>query len=319
MLHWQRWILKSPLKGKVASYLGIQGDILKSNKIDLWFDCFGNPENPAFLLIMGAGCQGILWTGSFCRKLAEQGFFVIRFDNRDVGFSSYCNYKKDPYTFKDMALDALGLLDALGIDKAHLMGISMGGAIAQIMATLEPSRVKSLTLISTTSDFRPLASVADNLSFQGLTLSAPTKEWFQWMVELEKLPSLAIVRKVKKHLEGWELLNGGSAPFEREYYKGLMKKSLSRQRSHLSFLNHRSALLASLDILRDTQGKINAPSLVIHGSKDPLIPKDHGEYLASSIPGSSLMLIETMGHNMNRCFYDEILEEAVTLAKKSEG
>ncbi len=316
MLHWQRWVLKSPLKNGDASYLGIRGSILKSNGIELWVDCFGNSRDPAFLLIMGAGCQGILWTESFCESLAEKGFFVIRFDNRDVGFSSYCNYKKTPYTFRDMAFDTLGILDALDIEQAHFMGISMGGAIAQIIATEFPYRVKSLTLVATTSDFRPLAAVIENTSLQGLSLSAPTKEWFQWMTELESLPSLALIKKVKKHLDGWELLNGQSAPFEREYYKGLMKESLSRQRSCFSFLNHRTALLASLDILRDTEGKIKAPSLVVHGAKDPLIPKDHGEHLASTIPGSAFMLVESMGHNMNRCFYGDILKKVVPLAKE---
>ncbi len=315
MFFWRRWILKKPSLQGTASRLGIGGHIISVKGVELWYESFGNPTAPAILLIMGAGCQGIFWTESFCLQLVEKGFFVIRFDNRDTGFSSYFKYKKNPYNFMDMALDALGILDNLGINKAHLMGISMGGAIAQLLAANFPSRVSSLTLLATTNDFRPIAAVIEKRPAIGETLSSPHKEWFDWIKELEALPSWAFKRKISKHLKGWKILNGNGVLFEEKYYKRLMMESIKRQRSFFSILNHREALLASVSLMLKTKVPSGIPTLIVHGGCDPLFPKDHAQHLASSIQGSELLLLDTMGHNFTRQFYPEVLARVAMFLK----
>jgi len=274
--------------------------------MELWYDSFGDRKNPPLLLLTGAACQGIIWTKTFCKKLASLGFFVIRFDQRDTGFSSYTDI---PYTFLDMANDAIGLLDALSLSAAHFMSISMGGAIAQIAAVHFPSRVLSLTLIATTNDFYPVAAAIRGEREKNFALSRPELEWFNWVKEVEAISPFAFIKRLRKHILGWRILNGKRVSFPSFHYARLMAVSIVRQRSYKALLRHRTALLSSLEQIRDTQGKIKIPTFVIHGGNDPLFPKDHAEHLAASIPGSTLLLIEEMGHNFCPCFHDDIIRE----------
>lgn len=313
MFFWQRWILKNCLLSKIAPLMGIRGQIVKIGDSDLWCDFFGDRNNPALVLLMGGGCQGIFWTEAFCRKLAAVGLFVIRFDQRDTGLSSYC---KDPYTLLDMAQDVVCLLDRLNIKKAHMMGISMGGAIAQIIAAHFPSYVDSLILLATTGNFYPIAAAMQGDFSSQYSFSSPQQEWFQWVKEAEKLPLLALRKRVQKHMEGWRILNGKKTEFPYEYYLHLLKESVKRQRSYKALLHHRSALLASLECLSKTKGNINVPALIIHGGCDPLFPKDHANSLAASIAQSKLVLIEEMGHNFCPCFQDRAIEEMTVFFRR---
>lgn len=315
MFFWQRWILKTPFLCRSAPLIGIRGEIAEVNGGDMWYECFGDKTNPAFLLLMGAGCQGILWTDSFCKSLASRGFFVIRYDYRDLGFSSYYNYEKSPYDFKDLASDAVALLQELEVEKAHLLGISMGGAVAQLIAATYPSYVLTLTLIATSNEFGPVASVMGGDTSAVFDLSHPRSEWITWMKELESFPKYAFKKKIRKHLEGWEILNGSTLPFDEEYFIGLMKASLHRQRSFFSLFNHRLALLASPTLLKETKGKIHRPTLIVHGMLDPLFPRDHAEDLAQSIKGSSCIFFDEMGHNFNCCYHEQVLDKAAALAE----
>ncbi|MES2199744.1 MAG: alpha/beta hydrolase [Chlamydiota bacterium] len=306
MFFWQRWILKNSFLSKLAPSMGIRGQIVKIGGSDLWCDCFGDKNNPAMILLMGGGCQGIIWTEVFCQKLAALGLFVIRFDQRDTGLSSYTHH---PYTLLDMAKDVTSLLDRLDVKKAHLMGISMGGAIAQIIAAHFPSYVHSLILMATTNNFYPIASAMKGEFSHEFALSSPEEAWFLWVKEVEQLPIFSFRRRIRKHMDGWKILNGLKTKFPREYYFHLLKESVKRQRSYKSLLNHRTALLASLDILQKTEGNIHVPTLIIHGEHDPLFPKDHAEHLSSTMAHSKLLLIEEMGHNFCPCFQEQVVEE----------
>ncbi len=289
--------------------LSRKGKILQLKGIDLWYESFGESKNPCFLLIMGGGCQGILWPDLFCQKLASFGFFVVRFDARDTGYSSSIDYKKNPYTLLDMAQDACQLLDSLQIKQAHVMGTSMGGAIAQILAAHFPSKVLSLTLLATTVDLRNLVNAIQGSSLDGLPLSSPSKECLDWIEAFSvHHPRLSWLQKVRKQLQGWKMLNGHEAPFDTFYYVKMMIKSVLRQRSYGTLLNHVHAIVASPKLLLDTLGKVKVPSLVIQGTQDPIFPKDHAEFLVSSLPKGELFLVDKMGHNLNSCFYDVILE-----------
>ncbi len=312
MFFWQRWILKNSFLSKIASSMGIRGQIIEIGDSDLWCDFFGEKSNPALVLLMGGGCQGIIWTPAYSEKLAAAGFYVIRFDQRDTGLSSYC---KKSYTLLDMAKDVIKLLDRLGIKKAHMMGISMGGAISQILAAEFPSYVRSLILIATSNDFRPIAAAMKGEFHQEFPVSYPEREWFLWVKEVEQIPVLAFRKRLKKHMDGWRILNGKKTEFPYKYYLHLLKESIKRQRSYKALLNHQSALLASLDILQETKGNIPVPTLIIHGGCDPLFPKDHPKSVASSIVHSKLLLIEEMGHNFCPCFQLQTIEEIIVFLK----
>ena len=300
----------------MAKWFG-KGEIVQIGDLDLWYESFGVRDNPCFLLIMGGGCQGILWPDFFCKKLALLGFFILRFDLRDTGCSSYFDYEKTPYNLLDMAKDAVLLLDYLHIEKAHVMGTSMGGAIAQLMAVHFPSKVLTLTLLASTVDFRNLVNAIQGVSLEGLPLSSPSKKCLEWIEVFSVThPHLTWFQKIQKQLEGWKMLNGPEIPFDKKYYGKMMLKTMLRQRSYRTLLNHVSAIVCSTELLLDTLGKITVPVLVIQGMQDPIFPKDHGEFLVRSFPQGRLFLVEKMGHNLNSCFCDPIIEEIRSFLRK---
>lgn len=298
MFWWQRCLVKWAGKGQ----------IINTSSMEIWYESFGKREDPCLLLIMGGGCQGILWPDLFCEKLASLGFFVLRYDNRDVGLSSYFDYEKKPYNLMDMAQDAVDFLDALRISKAHVLGTSMGGAIAQLMAVHFPEKVHSLSLIATTCDFRNIANAILEEPLTNLPRPSPSKECLQWIsLFSQHHPHLTWIQKIRTQLDGWKILNGPEVPFDSKYYSKMMLKTIWRQRSYNALLNHVSALLSSVDLLLHTQGKIQVPTLVFQGEKDPIFPLGHGEFLSQTIPLGELCLIDKMGHNLNACFYEPIL------------
>src|SRR5262245_20437711 len=139
-----------------------EANMVQANGIEIFYETFGDEKNPAFLLIMGGGGQGVCWPKEFCQKLAAKGYYVIRYDQRDSGLSTCIDIEKNPYDLQDMAKDGLGLLDALHIEKAHLFGLSMGGPIAEIMSLLAPQKVESIAMMGSCMDYRPL-----NLALSG--------------------------------------------------------------------------------------------------------------------------------------------------------
>jgi pimeloyl-ACP methyl ester carboxylesterase len=298
MFWWQKCLVKCTGKGS----------IVQTDSMEIWYESFGKRENPCLLLIMGGGCQGILWPDLFCEKLASLGFFVIRYDNRDVGLSSYFDYKKTPYTLLDMAKDAADFLDALHISKAHVLGTSMGGAIAQLMAVHFPEKVQTLSLIATTCDLRNLANAILEEPLTNLPRPYPSHECLRWISFFSLHHShLTWIQKIQAQLEGWKILNGPDVSFDKGYYGKMMLKTIWRQRSYDALLNHVSALLASVDLLLYTQGKIRVPALILQGKNDPIFPPAHGEFLSNTIDKGELCLIDRMGHNLNACFYEPIL------------
>ncbi|MBA3814177.1 MAG: alpha/beta hydrolase [Alphaproteobacteria bacterium] len=176
--------------------------VIQTNGLEFWTETFGKRENPALVLIMGSGGQGLLWPQKFCEELADKGgFFVIRYDNRDVGLSSTIDYQKSPYTLLDMAKDAVAILDDYDIRKAHVVGMSMGGPIAMLMEAHFPDRVASLTLMATTSDMR-----SNFAALQGKPspspLSPPQPVIVEWVKSYVANPPKTLDEKVEKFLEG---------------------------------------------------------------------------------------------------------------------
>lgn len=289
-----------------TSILG-EEQVAKVGNIEMWYETFGSPEDPAFLLIMGCGCQGIMWPEDFCKKLEKEGFYVIRFDHRDVGASSSIDYRKTPYTLMDMGKDAVGLLDHLKIEKAHIGGASMGGAIAQLIAAHYPSRVKSLALMATTYDMSVLFDAFEGNPQEPPPLPPPTSAYQKWRVDLYSKHKTTLQEELKDHLEGWRLSNGEGVPFDRSLLQGLLAHSLIRQKDPATPKHHVYAIKSSLQQLKEAPAAIKIPTLIIHGNKDPIFPPDHGRALAKAISGAELYVVLGMGHCVSSEIYTEIV------------
>lgn len=270
------------------------------NGIDLYYEESGAQSAPAMLLIMGLGTQHIAWPDAFVSGLVDAGFRVIRFDNRDIGESSYLEGAPAvhpamaiaatrfglrfplAYSLKDMAADALGLLDALGISAAHIVGVSMGGMIAQRVALAAPTRVLSLTSIMSSSGARGLPGPSAELR-RRLTARRPAKPDRDWaidagaqMLELISHPDPARPAGAYREIAG------------RSFDRGYNPMGLRRQLLAIIADTGRAAELA----------RITVPTLVIHGAADPLVPMACSEDIARRIPGARLEIIPQMAHDL---------------------
>jgi pimeloyl-ACP methyl ester carboxylesterase len=274
---------------------------ISANAIRLAYDEFGDRGDPVILLIMGLGTQMIAWPEDFCRELAARGYRVIRFDNRDIGLSekmedggvpnivklaTFARLRlplKVPYTLHDMTEDAVGLLDALDIRAAHVVGASMGGMIAQMMAGLHPYRVLSLTSIMSTSGCRsvPAADRKVTLQLMKRPLNASAQE-----LEDYSMRTWRMIGSPAYMPSDEELRQKIAASYERSYYPPGHRRQMA-------------AIVASGDRVAVLK-KVMAPTLVIHGTDDPLVPVEGGINTAKHVQGARLELIEGMGHDLPR-------------------
>jgi pimeloyl-ACP methyl ester carboxylesterase len=280
---------------------------LLANGIRIEFDTFGDPAQSPILLIQGLGVQMIYWDESFCRQLAERGHFVVRFDNRDIGLSqkfeefglpdipgsiAAMNRGEDinvPYTLNDMADDAVSLMGELGIEKAHYCGISMGGIIAQTIAGRYAERVLSLISIMSGSGDPKGHSPKPEIMQALLTPSPATRdEYIEHNVNYWRL----VGSPVFEYDEAWIRKRAGKA-FDRSVYP----YGKTRQMLAIISSGNRTERLKS----------IKAPSLIIHGSEDPLVPVEAGIDLARTIPGARLEIIDGMGHDIPEVAWSRII------------
>ena len=263
------------------------------NGVELCTEPFGDPADPPILLIMGIGASMLRWEDDFCRMLARGGRFVIRYDHRDTGRSATYPPGRPGYTSADLAADAAGVLDAYGIAAAHLVGVSAGAAIAQALALDRPERVISLVLISTspvTSGDRGLPPPSAEF---GRFVSTTRADWSD--------PDSVI-----EYLTGYErMLAGGRRPFDEAAARDLVRRDVARAREFAAVRNH--------DALPEgkSPGKplsaIAAPTLVVHGTADPMFPIEHGRALAGEIPGARLLTLDGAGHGVVRADWDVIV------------
>ncbi|MFW9911736.1 MAG: alpha/beta fold hydrolase [Candidatus Thorarchaeota archaeon] len=278
--------------------------IVKVGDIEIAYDTFGNPSDPPMLLVMGLGSQMIRWDEAFCKALASQGHWVIRFDNRDVGLSS----KFDdagvpnvmaliggqtidvPYKLTDMASDAIGLLDALGIKEADVVGVSMGGMIVQTMAIHYPDRVRTLTSIMSSTG--------------NPDLPQPTEDA---MAALLAPPASSRDEYIKNSLMGAKVLHGPHYPLDEDYVRNYSEISYDRCYNPSGVTRQLAAVLAS-GSRNEELGKVKIPTLVIHGNADPLVPVEGGKDTAKSIPNADLLIIEGMGHSFPTEVAPQILQ-----------
>jgi pimeloyl-ACP methyl ester carboxylesterase len=283
-------------------------------EITLCYETFGDPSDPTMLLIMGLGTQMLGWPEDFCRELAGNGFHVVRFDNRDAGRSTHVDGKPPTigqllrrdrkaasYTLADMADDAVGLLDHLGVERAHIVGGSMGGMIAQTLAARHPQRVISLTSIMSNTGGRITGQPA-LVAYPVLLKTAPNdREAF----------ADHIVNMMGKI---------GSPGFERDTdeLREIARQSYDRSYSPASAGRQLAAIIASGSRSKDL-ARITAPTLVIHGTADKLIRPSGGRATARAIPGAKLLKIEGMGHDLPRGAWPQIVPAIVQTARQAQA
>jgi len=247
--------------------------INKINGIDICTESYGNPTHPAVLLIMGAMCSMVYWDEEFCQRLANTGRYVIRFDNRDVGRSIAYEPGNSQYTVIDMADDAVGVLDAYGIDQAHIVGMSLGGMIAQIIAIKHPSRVLTLTLIASSifgSDDNNRDLPPMDKSILDYHANAGTINWSDEEVVTNYL------------VTGSRLLCGSKHTFDEKRVNKQVTTEIKRANNLLSMFNH-SLLKGDTSYEGKLKG-ITVPTLIIHGTEDKILPYEHGLALTNEIP-----------------------------------
>ena len=280
----------------------------QANGIELEFETFGNPNSPPILLVMGLGGQLIHWDERFCQQLADGDHFVIRYDNRDVGLSTWFDEAgtpdvlalmaatragqavEVPYTLVDMAADGMALLDALGIEKAHVCGVSMGGMIAQRMAIEYPERLLSLTSIMSSTG-NPDLPPAEPEVMAKLLGPAPGN--------LEQAMSHAIT------MAG--LVGSPGYPAGEDEIRAMTEQAF-RRAFHPQGATRQLAAIASDGNRVEALGKLDLPCLVIHGRDDALVPFAAGLDTAEAIPGATTLWIGGMGHDMPQALWGEVIE-----------
>ncbi len=280
-----------------------------ANGLTLCYETFGDPAAPPLLLIMGLGAQMTLWDDDFCEGLAARGYRVIRFDNRDIGRSTWLDAPAPsidlpalmmaamqrrpipgPYTLRDMARDTAGLLDALGLDAAHVVGASMGGMIAQEMAIHHPHRLRSLVSIMSTTGRPGLPGPTPEAGAVLMTPPPPNRDLY-----------------IASFAANWRVLRGGRFPEDeardperaaRMWDRGINPPGTARQLLAIFRSGDRTPSL----------GQVRTPTLVVHGLADPLVRIEAGRATAAAIPGARLLEIDRMGHAIPMEFWPKIMD-----------
>ncbi|NTU32128.1 alpha/beta hydrolase [Brevibacillus sp. HB1.1] len=277
--------------------------ILKVNGVEICAESFGKPTDPAILLIMGAQMSMLWWEEEFCQRIADAGRFVIRFDNRDVGRSTTYEVGQPGYTFEDMADDAVHVLDAFNVQQAHIVGMSMGGMLTQIIALRHPERVRTI-ILHATSNFAPDLPPIDEKLMEFFSNMGE----INWEDEQEVLEVAVASSKV---------LIGSKYPFDEARVRELAQIDIARS-SHYASKNNHAFVTASETYLMRT-GEIAVPALVIHGTEDLLIPFAHALHLADTIPGAVLLALEGTGHELPHGDWDVVIEAILKHTQEMEA
>ncbi len=281
-----------------------------ANTIELFYDEIGDPSAPAILLIMGFGAQMIEWPETLCEGLAERGFRVVRFDNRDVGLSTKFDSAAPvdvaavfaraasgrpidvPYVLNDMARDAIGLLDAIGVERAHIIGTSMGGMIAQIIAAEHKERVRSLVSIMSTSG-DPNLPPGKPAAMALLAAPLPRPE--------------AREARIQFGVKVYQTIGSPGFPTSEAKLRAKVVRAVERSSYSKGRPRQLAAIIADGSRV-DRLKRVVAPTLVIHGADDPLVPVEHGKDTARKIPGAKLMIETGMGHDLPEALIPTLVE-----------
>lgn len=287
---------------------------VRANGIDLAYETFGDPGNPPMLLIMGLGTQMIGWPDPFCADLAARGYYVVRYDNRDVGLSTHLREARapsltdtvlrradPPYTITDMADDAVGLLDALGLGTAHVVGVSMGGFIAQTVVLDHRSRVRSLTLIMTSTGSRLVGN--------------PKPQVFAALTRRRGVADRSTAQQTA--VEFYRIIGSKGYAFDEEYLCEVAGRSYDRAHDPGGYIRQLSAIMSQPDRTSDLR-RLDVPALVMHGLDDPLVAPSGGLALAKALRGSRFVGFEGVGHDLPRDLWGDYADNIESLAARAD-
>ncbi len=283
---------------------------------EICYETFGSPGDPPILLIMGLGTQMIAWPDAFCADLASRGNFVVRFDNRDVGRSTHFNElatpkplhvlvrrARPPYRLEDMASDAVGLLDSLGIGKAHVVGASMGGFIAQLVAIGNPERLRSLGLIMTSTGSRRVGRPRAHVLAQIGRRRRPGAD---------RESAMALVAQIA------HVIGSPGYPYDEAYIRDLAGRGYDRAYDPSGYIRQAEAIMAQTDRSAALR-RMSVPTVVIHGLADPLVAPSGGRALAKAIAGSRFVGLAGMGHDLPRALWPRIADEIAQTVGEGES
>jgi pimeloyl-ACP methyl ester carboxylesterase len=287
--------VKSTASGELTAPVG---------ELELCYETFGATDSPPLLLIMGLASQMILWDDDFCEQLATRGFWVIRFDNRDIGRSTYLHRARTPkrwqllvrhpgaaaYTLEDMAQDAVGLLDHLQIPAAHVVGASMGGMIAQLVAINHPDRILSLVTIMSTTGARGVGRPAPSIARRMLRRSARERDAY-----------------IEDHIEMYRLIGSPGFDFEEGHKRERAGRCFERGVHPAGSARQLGAVVTARDRTEGLE-HVHLPATVIHGDADPLVNVSGGRATAQAIPGAKLVILPGMGHDLPRELWPQIID-----------
>jgi pimeloyl-ACP methyl ester carboxylesterase len=283
-----------------------------ANGITIAYETFGSPGDPPLLLVMGLATQMLAWHEEFCQALADRGFFVVRFDNRDIGLSTHMSGAPEPdvmaaifgdyssasYRLEDMADDTVALMDGLDIRGAHLVGASMGGMIAQTVAIRHPSRVRSLTSIMST----PSPKVGE-----------PTREALAVLIAA---PAANREEAVERTVAAFQVIGSPGYQLDEAWLREIAGTAYDRAYDPVGVARQLVAIQASGDRTA-ALGQVRVPTLVVHGDRDPLVQVEGGYATAKAIPDAELLVMPGMGHNLPRELWPTILDRITELGRRA--
>ena len=270
--------------------------IVRANGVDICVETFGDPADPPILLIMGGAASMDWWEDGFCERLMAGSRFVIRYDHRDTGRSISYEPVAAPYSLRDLSDDAVGLLDAFGLESAHLVGMSVGGWIGQLVALDHPDRVASLTLISTS----PTAGPSDP------DLPEMSEELQAFFAEEASEPDWSDRDAVIDYIVEGERPFAGSRPFDEAAIREIAARVFYRTTNLASSITNHAGIDSGAR-WRERLGEVSVPTLVIHGTEDPMFPYGNAVALAKEIPGAQLLPLERVGHEVpHRALWDVV-------------
>jgi pimeloyl-ACP methyl ester carboxylesterase len=286
----------------------------RAGAVELAYETFGEPSGSPLVLIMGLAMQMLAWPDELCRLLAERGLYVVRFDNRDIGLSTHLHdapradvmaaFRGDTrsatYTLSDMADDTAGLLDALGLERAHVAGASMGGMIAQTLAIEHAERVRSLTSIMSTTGDRRVGTATEAAA---VVLLAP--------------PATSREGAVERAAAAYSVIGSPGFPPDAAAVRDRAARAYDRAYDPPGVARQLVAVLASGDRTERLR-RLSVPALVIHGADDPLIQVSGGRATAAAIPGAELVVFEGMGHDLPRDLWPELADRIGGLIERVE-
>lgn len=268
--------------------------IVEVNGVDLFMETFGDPTKPSVLLIMGVAASMLWWEEEFCERLAQGPRFVIRYDQRDTGRSVSYAPGAPGYTTNDLVADAVGLLDVLGLASAHLVGMSMGGMIAQLAALDHPERVASLTLLSTSPGERATGDATPSQPQQESPADEVGPDWSDRAAAIDAM--VADARAVAAR----------SRQFDEAAMRDLVTRDVDRTVSMASSMTNHFVALSTVEPWRERLATLAVPTLVMHGTEDPVFPYDDAVALAGEIPGARLIALDATGHELPRAIWDRV-------------